>query len=87
MTQLKPGLKLKSAVCNGEVMIIKSAGGEALTCGGAAMLAAGDSARDAALDSAQMAAEACSERLALTSNGRHYTYGQLYDGACSAVGR
>jgi hypothetical protein len=54
MTQLKPGLKLKSAVCDAEVMIIKSAGSEALTCGGAAMLAAGESANGAAADSAQM---------------------------------
>ena len=38
MTQLKPGLKLKSAVCDAEVMVIKSGGVAALTCGGAPMV-------------------------------------------------
>jgi len=55
MTQLKPGLKLKSAVCDAEVMVIKAAGEVALTCGGASMLAAGDAApADAAPDSAHL---------------------------------
>jgi hypothetical protein len=54
MTQLKPGLKLKSVVCDAEVMIIKTAGSETLTCGGAAMLAPGEAADSAAADSAQM---------------------------------
>ena len=40
MRVLKPGLRLKSAVCATEIMVIRSAGAEALiTCGGAAMLA------------------------------------------------
>lgn len=34
---LKPGKKLKSAVCDAEVMIIKAAGEGELTCGGAPM--------------------------------------------------
>ncbi len=33
----------------------------------------------------QMAAEACPDRPALTSAGRHYTYQQLYDGARAAA--
>ncbi len=33
----------------------------------------------------QMAAEACPDRRALTSAGRHYTYKQLYDGARAAA--
>lgn len=40
MRVLKPGLRLKSAVCATEIMVIRSPGAEALiTCGGAAMLA------------------------------------------------
>ena len=38
MTQLKPGLRLKSAACDAEVMVIKAAGEAALTCGGLPML-------------------------------------------------
>ena len=44
MTQLKPGLKLKSAVCDAEVMIIKPGSVNALTCGGAPMLGSGETA-------------------------------------------
>jgi hypothetical protein len=47
MTQLKPGLKLKSAVCEAEVMIIKSGSIAALTCGGVPMLGAGEKAQEA----------------------------------------
>jgi len=42
MTQLKPGLKLKSAVCDAEIMVIKAGASDTLTCGGVAMLGAGD---------------------------------------------
>lgn len=34
---LKPGLRLKSAVCDAEIMIIKATDGDDLTCGGVAM--------------------------------------------------
>ena len=45
MRVLKPGLRLKSAVCPAEVMVIKSAAGEYdVRCGGVPMLAAGESA-------------------------------------------
>ena len=54
MTQLKPGLRLKSAVCDAEVMVIKSAGTEALTCGGTPMVGAGETANGAAADTEQM---------------------------------
>jgi hypothetical protein len=55
MAQLKPGLKLKSAVCDAEVMVIKAAGGADLTCGGVSMLAAGDAApADAQPDNAHL---------------------------------
>jgi hypothetical protein len=47
MTQLKPGLKLKSAVCDAEVMIIKAGSASALTCGGVSMLGAGETAEGA----------------------------------------
>src|SRR5690554_3703219 len=33
----------------------------------------------------QMAAQACPDRPALTSAGRHYTYAELYDGARAAA--
>lgn len=46
MTQLKPGLKLKSAVCDAEVMIIKAGNATTLTCGGVPMLANGETASD-----------------------------------------
>jgi len=50
MAQLKAGLRLRSAVSDVEVMIVKVDGVAALHCGGAAMLAAGESAADALLD-------------------------------------
>lgn len=37
MGQLRPGLKLASAACAAEVMVIKAGGDEELTCGGLAM--------------------------------------------------
>jgi hypothetical protein len=54
MRVLKPGLRLKSAVCPAEVMVIKAAAGEFdVSCGGAPMLGAGESAAPgAALDPA-----------------------------------
>ena len=44
MKLLKPGVRLKSAVCGTEIMVIRSPGIEALlACGGAEMLALTDS--------------------------------------------
>ena len=37
--ELKPGLRLRSSVCDAEVMVIKVSAAEELTCGGEAMLA------------------------------------------------
>lgn len=45
--ELKPGLRLKSAVCDAEVMVIKSGNAGALTCGGAPMLPPGETANGA----------------------------------------
>ncbi len=42
MSQLKPGLRLRSAVSDVEVMIVKAEGVAALTCGGVGMLAGAD---------------------------------------------
>ncbi len=42
MTELKAGVKLKSAVCNAEIMVIKAPAAARLTCGGVAMRAATD---------------------------------------------
>jgi hypothetical protein len=45
MRTIKPGLRLKSAVCSTEVMVIRAPAGEAqLACGGAEMLAVTESA-------------------------------------------
>lgn len=45
MRVLKPGLRLKSAVCTTEIMVIRSPGTEAsISCGGADMLATTESA-------------------------------------------
>ena len=43
MSSLKPGLRLKSAVCDGEVMIVKAID-VTLTCGGAPMVARDEAA-------------------------------------------
>ena len=47
MTALKPGLRLKSAVCTAEVMIVKGAGEVDIKCGGAPMLGTGEALGDA----------------------------------------
>lgn len=54
MTALKPGLRLKSAVCAAEVMIVKGAGDVDLRCGGSPMLGAGEAAGDVAAAAGQM---------------------------------
>ena len=48
---LKPGTRLKSAVCDAEIMIIKATDGDDLSCGGAAM---GESPDKAEADSEKM---------------------------------
>ncbi len=48
MTQLKPGLRLRSAVSEVEVMIVKAEGVTALTCGGVEMLAGTEASAGAA---------------------------------------
>jgi hypothetical protein len=64
MRVLKPGLRLKSAVCSTEVMVIRSPGGEALiTCGGTEMRAVAESAAAAAtLDPAHAAGSLIGKR-------------------------
>ena len=53
MAAIKPGTKLKSAVCDTEVMVIKAGNVESLSCGGAPMLEANQEApAGAELDSA-----------------------------------
>lgn len=45
MPELKTGARLKSAVCDGEIMVVASPGGDVdITCGGAPMLDAGSDA-------------------------------------------
>lgn len=40
--ELRPGLKLSSAVCSTEVIVVAGSGDVDLTCGGAPMVAAGE---------------------------------------------
>ncbi len=54
MPDLKPGLRLKSAVCAAEIMIVKGVGGLSLTCGGAPMAGSVDAAEKAVPDARQM---------------------------------
>lgn len=51
---VKPGQKLSSAVCNGEVMVIKAGNVSSLTCGGAEMVPSGQSGNSAEADPSQM---------------------------------
>jgi hypothetical protein len=64
MRVVKPGLRLKSAVCSTEVMIIKAPAGEAqLSCGGVEMLATTETQpTDARLDPAQAAGSLIGKR-------------------------
>ena len=64
MSQLKPGTRLRSAVCATEVMVIAAPASDlSLTCGGAAMLAEGESAPSGtALDSQAAAGSALGKR-------------------------
>jgi hypothetical protein len=56
VTPIKPGLKLKSAVCATEVMVIKAPADATLTCGGAGMLGQKDPApAGVAIDASQKA--------------------------------
>ncbi|MDA1074978.1 MAG: hypothetical protein O3A63_09515 [Proteobacteria bacterium] len=51
MAELKTGARLKSAVCDGEVMIVLAPAGDLEeTCGGAAMVAAGSAVEKGQVD-------------------------------------
>jgi hypothetical protein len=48
MPELKTGARLKSAVCDGEIMVVSTPGGDIdLTCGGASMTGPGADAESA----------------------------------------
>lgn len=53
MSELKPGLRLKSAVCTGEAMVVKAID-VTLTCGGVPMLGMDESAEGGAADPEHM---------------------------------
>ena len=53
MPTLKPGLRLKSTVCDGEAMVVKAID-VILTCGGVPMTATGDTANGAEADPEHM---------------------------------
>ena len=56
MPEIKPGLRLKSAVCDGEAMVVKGDVEGVITCGGAPMLGPGEEApADAQADQAELA--------------------------------
>jgi len=55
MAELKAGLKLNSAVCAAQIMVIKAGANAALTCGGVPMLAGEETPGGAAPDAEQMA--------------------------------
>ena len=51
MAKLKPGTRIKSAVCATELMVIQAPAGDAdVRCGGAPMLGIGDPKPDRAID-------------------------------------
>lgn len=51
MSELKTGARLKSVVCDGEIMVVAAPDGDIqLTCGGAPMVAAGSDAERIAID-------------------------------------
>ena len=54
MIALKPGLRLKSAVCAAEVMVVKGAGETDMRCGGAPMLGTGETPGEAVAAADQM---------------------------------
>ena len=54
MTTLKPGLRLKSAVCAAEVMIVKGAGETNINCGGVPMTGPDETAAEVAAAPGQM---------------------------------
>jgi hypothetical protein len=64
MATLKPGTRLKSAVCNTEVMVVGAPSADVdVRCGGFVMLAPGDSAPDgAALDPSAASGTALGKR-------------------------
>lgn len=86
MTQLKPGLKLKSAVCDAEVMVIKSGDVTSLTCGGAPMLANGEAAGDATPDEAQMGGCQIGKRYVTSDEGLEVLCVKAGKGALAADG-
>ena len=55
MVELKPGARFQSTVCTTQVIVVKGDGDAELTCGGAAMVAAGtaDISGEPAADAAQ----------------------------------
>jgi hypothetical protein len=48
MSEFKPGARLRSAVCTTEVVVIAATGSLVLSCGGAPLLAEGETATTAA---------------------------------------
>ncbi len=63
MTALKTGARLKSTVCDGEVMVVSVSGeGTIITCGGAPMVASNADAERVAIDPEQTVGMAIGKR-------------------------
>ena len=54
MTDIKPGLRLKSQVCDGEAMVVKAEVSGTITCGGVPMLAPGEEGNGGEADQEHM---------------------------------
>ena len=64
MVELKPGARFQSTVCTTQVIVVKGDGDTELTCGGAAMVAAG---------SAEVAGQPAPDAAEGTLLGKRYT--------------
>lgn len=64
MVELKPGSRFQSTVCTTQVIVVKGDGDAELTCGGAAMVAAG---------TAEISGEPASDAAEGTLLGKRYT--------------
>lgn len=64
MVELKPGARFESTVCTTQVIVVKGDGDAELTCGGAAMVAAG---------TAEMTGEPAPDAAGGTLLGKRYT--------------
>lgn len=75
--ELRPGLKLKSAVCSTEIIVVSGSGDLDVTCGGVTMIDPGGEAGDAT------AVDGLTEG---TLMGKRYTDGEGLEVLCTKAG-